>query len=150
MNLESSGKTFKTNKTNIITFPRKIMQPIGQLIPAFGLIVLSFVDCPSFSGFEVNQIELSPNYAGALMGIGNMLGNMFGFITAFVAGVIVNKNQTLEGWTIVFLISSGVYILCNAIFAFFGSTKVEKWNNHWEHALGCIDAQTQTEDMKVN
>ena len=143
------------------------MQSIGQLIPALGLIVLSFVGCQpiwaivcliisvgcngaSFSGFEVNQIELSPNYAGTLMGIGNMLGNMCGFITAFVAGVIVNNNQTLEGWRIVFLISSGVFILCNAIFAFFGSTKVEKWNNHWEHAHGCSDAQTQTEDMKVN
>ena len=84
------------------------------------------------------------------MGIGNMLGNMCGFITAFVAAVIINNNQTLEGWRIVFLISFGVYILCNAIFVFFGSTKVEKWNNHREHALGCIDAQTQTEDMKVN
>ena len=84
------------------------------------------------------------------MGIGNMLGNMCGLITTFVAGAIVNNNQTLEGWRIVFLISSGVYILCNAIFAFFGSTKVEKWNNHWEHAHGCSDAQTQTEDMKVN
>ena len=143
------------------------MQSIGQLIPALGLIGLSFVGCQpiwaivclivsvgfngaSYSGFEVNQIELSPNYAGTLMGIGNMFGNMCGFIAPYVAGVIVNDNQTLEGWRNVFLISSGVYILCNAIFALFGSTKVEEWNNYWEHAQGCVETPTQKHDTKIN
>ena len=143
------------------------MQSIGQLIPALGLIGLSFVGCQpiwaivclivsvgfngaSYSGFEVNQIELSPNYAGTLMGIGNMFANMCGFIAPYVAGVIVNDNQTLEGWRNVFLISSGVYILCNAIFALFGSTKVEEWNNYWEHAQGCDKTPTQKHDTKIN
>ena len=86
----------------------------------------------SYSGYQGNHMELSPNYAGTLMGITNMIGNFAGFITPYVAGVLVNNNQTLAAWRNVFLISSSVYILCLLIFVLFGSTKVQKWNTYWE------------------
>ena len=125
------------------------MNTIGQITPALGLIGLSFVGCnprmsviwvvvifglngASYSGYQGNHMELSPNYAGTLMGITNMIGNFAGFITPYVAGTIINHNQTLEAWRDVFLISASVYVLCNLIFVLFGSTKVQKWNTYWE------------------
>ena len=142
------------------------MQTIGQVIPALGLIVLSAVGCQSdlailcliisvgfngasYSGFEANQIDLSPNYAGTLMGIGNMFGNMCGFIAPYVAGILVNDNQTLEAWGNVFLISAGVYMLCNAIFALLGSTKVEEWNDSWKRETKCIEKPSNQKNTKV-
>ena len=129
---------------------RKLMQTIGQLTPAVGLLGLSYVGCndelavvwlvisvgfngASYSGYQGNHMELAPNYAGTLMGITNMIGNFAGFITPYVAGVLVYQNQTLAGWRNVFLISSSIYILCNLIFVLFGSTKVQTWNTYWEH-----------------
>ena len=128
---------------------RKLMQTIGQMTPAVGLLGLSFVGCnptmavvwlcisvgfngASYSGFQGNHMELSPNYAGTLMGITNMLANVAGFVTPYVAGVLVNNNQTLEAWRNVFLLSSSVYVLFNLVFVLFGSTKVQKWNTYWE------------------
>ena len=77
--------------------------------PAIGLICLSFVGCDKTqaiiwlclsvslngavnSGFQVNHVEMSPNYAGTLFGITNMLANLTGFITPAVAGNITNFN----------------------------------------------------------
>ena len=125
------------------------MQTIGQVTPAVGLLGLSFVGCnptmavvwlciavgfngASYSGFQGNHMELSPNYAGTLMGITSMLGNIAGFVTPYVAGVLVNNNQTVAAWRNVFLLSSTVYILSNLIFVLFGSTKVQRWNTYWE------------------
>ena len=125
------------------------MQTIGQMSPALGLVGLSFVGCnptvavvwlcvcvgfnsTSFSGFVVNHMELSPNYAATLMGITNTFGNAMGFVTPYVCGVLVNHNQTLAAWTNVFLISSGVYVLGNIIFVLFGSSQVQDWNTYWE------------------
>lgn len=125
------------------------MQTIGQMIPALGLVGLSFVGCnttmvvvwlcicvgfsgASYSGFQANHMELSPNYAGTLMGITNTLGNVAGIIAPYVCGVLVNDTHTLADWGIVFLISSGVYIVSSLIFVLFGSAKVQGWNTHWE------------------
>ena len=37
-------------------------------------------------------MELSPNYAGTLFGITNMVANLTGFLTPYIAGVITNNN----------------------------------------------------------
>ena len=37
-------------------------------------------------------MELSPNYAGTLFGITNMVANLTGFLTPYVAGVITNND----------------------------------------------------------
>ena len=125
------------------------MQTIGAMTPAVGLLGLSFVGCNStmavvwlcisvgfngvsYSGYLANHLELSPNYAGTVMGISNTLANVAGFVTPYVAGVLVNNNQTLAAWGKVFLLSSSMYILSNLIYVLFGSTKVQTWNTYWE------------------
>jgi hypothetical protein len=37
-------------------------------------------------------VELSPNYAGTLMGISNCIGTICGFVSPMVAGIITDGN----------------------------------------------------------
>ena len=79
----------------IYFFSRKLMHTISQIIPAYGLLGLAYVGCNQtmsifwlcvcvgfngavYSGFFGNHMELSPNYAGTLMGFTNMAANVTG------------------------------------------------------------------------
>ena len=160
--LISSGK-LSASKT------KKLMQTIGTTVPALCLIGLSYAGCDRllatvllcvcvgvnsavYSGYQGNHMDIAPNYAGTLMGISNMMANFAGFITPYVAGLIINGNvklffswarrslkmsffcsqQTQAAWRQVFFISSGVYVCLNLVFVIFGSTKVQPWNTYWE------------------
>ena len=37
-------------------------------------------------------MDLSPNYAGTLMGITNTMANIAGFVTPYIVGTIINGN----------------------------------------------------------
>ena len=125
------------------------MQSVGQMIPAFGLVGLSYVGCnptiavvllcicvgfngASYSGFIVNHMELSPNYAGTLMGLTNTIGTATGFIVPHVCGALINNSHTLANWWNIFMISSGVCTVGNVVFVLFASTKMQTWNTYWE------------------
>lgn len=88
---------------------RKIFNTVGFFVPAVGLIWLAFVGCDQtlsivalclsvgfngaiYSGYQVNHVDLSPNYAGTLMGITNMFANISGFVTPYVTGAITENN----------------------------------------------------------
>lgn len=45
--------------------------------------------------FQFNHVDLSPNYAGTLMGITNCFANICGFVTPYVTGAIINDNVGL-------------------------------------------------------
>ncbi len=42
--------------------------------------------------FQVNHVDLSPTYAGTLMGITNTFANVCGFLAPYVAGAVTNGN----------------------------------------------------------
>ena len=41
---------------------------------------------------QVNHVELSPKYAGTLMGITNTAANMAGFAAPQLTGVVIHEN----------------------------------------------------------
>ena len=41
---------------------------------------------------QVNHVDLSPNYAGTLFGITNMMANISGFLTPYMTGAITTGN----------------------------------------------------------
>ena len=41
---------------------------------------------------QSNHMDLSPNYAGTLMGITNTMANIAGFVTPYIVGTIINGN----------------------------------------------------------
>lgn len=46
----------------------------------------------SYSGFQVNFVEIAPPYAGTLFGVTNALANMCGFLAPAFVGVLVQGN----------------------------------------------------------
>ena len=49
----------------------------------------------SLSGYNMNQIELSPNYAGTLRGASSTVANICGFATPAVVGALTKGQVKL-------------------------------------------------------
>jgi ACS family sodium-dependent inorganic phosphate cotransporter-like MFS transporter 5 len=81
----------------------------GQYGPAVALIGAGFIGCntvaavslltlavglsgASYSGFQVNFVEIAPPYAGTLFGITNAVANICGFAAPYVVGSLVQGN----------------------------------------------------------
>ena len=79
----------------------------GSVFPAAGLVMLAYLGCDpilfiamlclttGFDGFRgsssgVNIIDISPNYAGAVMGVVNSAGNVTGFVAPYVVGLLLS------------------------------------------------------------
>ena len=44
---------------------------------------------------QINHVELSPNYAGTLMGLTGAVANTAGFISPYIVGVVVEENVSI-------------------------------------------------------
>ena len=81
----------------------------GSVFPAIGLVILAYLGCDpilfiamlcltsGFDGFRgsgsgVNIIDISPNYAGAVMGMVNTAGNVMGFVAPYVVGLLLSAG----------------------------------------------------------
>lgn len=89
---------------------RKLFNSIGQWCPMIALISLSYVgqdhttlaialltttvglNAATYVGFQVNHIDLSPNFAGILMGITNCAANIMSIIAPLIVGLIVTDE----------------------------------------------------------
>ncbi|XP_018561126.1 putative inorganic phosphate cotransporter [Anoplophora glabripennis] len=134
-----------------VTTSRKICNSIAMFVPAVALVSLSFVSnteralsitllviavgCTGgiFCGYTVNHIDLSPNYAGTLMGMANTASNVFSLLAPLFVDAVTNatgyKETNDELWTIVFCTSAGIYVFVGIVFIFAGSGKIQRWNN---------------------
>lgn len=86
---------------------RKICNTIGEWIPAIALIGLGYVtkeepgiargllifavasNVAIYCGHNVNHMDLSPNFAGPLMGITNTVANICSILAPLIASIIV-------------------------------------------------------------
>uniref|UniRef100_A0A182MUR7 Major facilitator superfamily (MFS) profile domain-containing protein n=1 Tax=Anopheles culicifacies TaxID=139723 RepID=A0A182MUR7_9DIPT len=126
------------------TNARKFWTTIGSLLPAFFMMAASYTGkdkvmvityfalCVTFlggfyPGVKVNTNDLSPNFAGVLMGMVNGIGAITGIITPYLAGLLT-PNQTLEEWRVVFWIAFAVLNITNVIFILFASGEIQPWN----------------------
>ena len=127
---------------------RKLMTSIGLGGPALALLCLTFVGCDSelaitilcfalltlgaaLSGYMVNQLELSPNYAGTLKGATSTIANVCGFATPAIVGALTFGEQTLDAWNNVFIVSAALYFIGGLTFVLFGDTSIQSWNTYW-------------------
>ena len=91
------------------THGRKLGNTVAFFGSASGLIAMAFVGCNQtwsivwlcfavgtnagiYSGYQVNHMDLSPNFAGTLMGITNTVANTAGFLAPMFVGQITNDN----------------------------------------------------------
>ncbi|KAF5293591.1 hypothetical protein FQA39_LY03076 [Lamprigera yunnana] len=149
---------------------RKIANSVGLFVPAAALLTLGLIsDSESdittvtlvllfvavgingccFSGYQVNHLDLSPVHSGTLMGITNGISNVFSIIAPLIIQFIVTDQENPLQWSIVFYISSGVYILGNVVFIIFGSGEVQPWNVVECEDDDTVDGKSETSTRSV-
>lgn len=96
---------------------RKIFNTIGHWVPAVALIALGYVtkesttlavflltiavamNAASYVGFLINHMDLSPNFAGTLMGLTNCGSNVMSLLGPLFVGVVVTDAVITETQT---------------------------------------------------
>jgi len=107
------SKVLQRKEGMSLSFNRKIFNSIGHWIPMLSLIALGYVPTDNaplavtlltltvgisgatYLGFQVNHIDLSPNYAGTLMGLTNGAANVMSGVAPLIVGQIVDDEVSL-------------------------------------------------------
>ncbi|XP_055346973.1 sialin-like [Paramacrobiotus metropolitanus] len=127
------------------TTVRKGSQLLGLVVPSLCLIGVGFT-CNSyiamallvvgvglggmaFAAVSANFIDLSPQYAGILLGISQTPAMLPGIVAPYVVGVITGgpNGQTMENWRTVFYITASIGIFAAIVYCIFGSGEVQSW-----------------------
>ncbi|XP_033646519.1 sialin-like [Asterias rubens] len=123
---------------------RKIFNSIGLVLPAVFLVITGYVGCNytlavvfltlsvglvgvAQSGYNVNHLDLAPRYAGALMGITNMVATIPGFVGPVLVGVLTQDEETFERWRLIFWISFGVYMFGTVSYILLSAGEKQPW-----------------------
>ncbi|GIX89354.1 hypothetical protein CEXT_804531 [Caerostris extrusa] len=127
---------------------RKVSNSIGFFGPAICLVGVILVGCDyvwsvvfltlamgfngcTYSGYMVTHVDMSPDFAGTLMGMTNAFATLAGFLAPKAVGKLTENEKTLAQWRIVFIIAIAVYVVTGFLFIFFGSAKLQEWGtNH--------------------
>ncbi|XP_037075480.1 LOW QUALITY PROTEIN: putative inorganic phosphate cotransporter [Pollicipes pollicipes] len=129
-----------------LTANRKLWNSVGLYIPALALVGVSFAGCHDalvlslmvvtvgfnggvLSGYNINHMDLAPNFAGTLMGLTNCVATLAGVLAPFQAGYVLNQQPSLANWRTVFLTAAGLFAFGNTVFCLFGSTQLQPWND---------------------
>ncbi|KAK0182213.1 hypothetical protein PV327_000374 [Microctonus hyperodae] len=130
-----------------ITNTRKIAMFCSVGMPAVTIFGLSFSGCYSILAFFfiistfalfgaissssfANLVDLSPNYASVLFGITGFVGNTCGFISPLFVGLMINNNQTIKQWQLVFITTSIIMGAGSICYQIWGTAKQQSWNNN--------------------
>ncbi|KAL1513233.1 hypothetical protein ABEB36_002668 [Hypothenemus hampei] len=128
-----------------ITIVRKIINGIGQYGPATTLFAAAFTGCDRwltvglltlgvglnggiYSGFKVNHLDISPQFAGILMSFTNCLANLAGLLAPIYAGYMVKGTPSIAKWRTVFITAAGVYAACCTFYILFSSGVRQPWD----------------------
>ncbi|XP_062135984.1 putative inorganic phosphate cotransporter isoform X2 [Drosophila sulfurigaster albostrigata] len=129
-----------------VTTARKLFNSIGQWVPMACLIGLGYmtadektgaivlltlavgINAACFCGYLVNHMDLSPNFAGPMMGVTNGLAGVTSIIAPLIVGVVLSNEEDPTQWRLVFFITGAIYLLCNLLFVIFGKATVQPWN----------------------
>ncbi|KAJ8683375.1 hypothetical protein QAD02_019167 [Eretmocerus hayati] len=132
-------------KTMRVTRVRKIGATFAALCPGFFLLASSYAGCNrliflvfyitayAFTGCTicsvlVNPVDLTPKYAGALMGLVHGTGVLCAIIAPYVIGILT-PNQTISEWNVIFWSIIVIGTSTSVIYMIFGSGNVQEWND---------------------
>jgi ACS family sodium-dependent inorganic phosphate cotransporter-like MFS transporter 5 len=103
-----------------VVIVRKFSNSIGLWIPAIAMLLLCVIkttnsavfvailvvaigfNCGTTCGFQINHIDLSPNFAGSMMSITNCMANVLGIVSPLICGLIVTEEVTAPPYSIFF------------------------------------------------
>ncbi|XP_017078218.1 putative inorganic phosphate cotransporter isoform X3 [Drosophila eugracilis] len=129
-----------------ITTARKLFNSIGQWGPMACLIGLGYmtadektwaiilltlavgINAGCSCGYLINHIDLSPNFAGPMMGVTNGIAGVTSIVAPLVVGAVISDEEDPSQWRLVFFITGGIYLVCNTLFVIFGKATIQPWN----------------------
>ncbi|XP_039955079.1 LOW QUALITY PROTEIN: putative inorganic phosphate cotransporter [Bactrocera neohumeralis] len=152
------------------TTSRKIFNSIGQWVPVLTLIWLGYItreqaDLAVFLltftvsisttmhlGWQVNHIDLAPNFAGTLVSLTNCAANVCSIIAPLIVGFVVTDTSNPNQWRIIFFMVGGINFFGNLMFVLFGTAKVQPWNSERETKVtdSKVDAEKAQEMEPLN
>lgn len=91
---------------------RKLFNSLGHWVPCLALIILPFLKDPThaiviltiavgmngctYVGYICNHMDLSPNFAGSLMGLTNSIANIMSILGPITVGAILSDEQDVD------------------------------------------------------
>ncbi|GBN74031.1 Sialin [Araneus ventricosus] len=81
----------------------------------------------AYNGQNLTLLDMSPEYAGTLLGITNTIANLTGFITPLVVGALTEGKNTLHQWRIAFGITASLLAFASFVFIFFSTSDKQDW-----------------------
>ncbi|KAF8787712.1 putative inorganic phosphate cotransporter like protein [Argiope bruennichi] len=124
---------------------RKGINFLASLGYSLGLLGIYFAGCDatmskwlgiigmSFSGFVfggcmIVPLDMSPTFAGTLMGLTTTAASSAAFILPLIYGKLIQEEQSLAQWNKIYFISIAVIMSGGIIFCLFGSAEIQPWN----------------------
>ncbi|XP_074832266.1 sodium-dependent phosphate transport protein 3-like [Carettochelys insculpta] len=122
---------------------RKLFSGLGMLLPAVSLVAVSYVGCDYTAavgfltlsmtvismcgaGFNINQIDIAPRYAGFLVGVTNAFGTVSGIIAPIAVGFLISQDL-LTGWRNIFFMTAGFNLFGLLFYVTFASGTIQDW-----------------------
>ncbi|XP_076684360.1 putative inorganic phosphate cotransporter isoform X2 [Andrena cerasifolii] len=99
-----------------------------QFVAVAILVVAVALNAGSLCGFQINHIDLSPNFAGTMMSITNCIASVIAIIAPLICGKIVTDEANVTQWGIVFYLAAGIYFIGNLVFIVFGEAEIQPWD----------------------
>nr|CAD7569636.1 unnamed protein product [Timema californicum] len=92
------------------------------------LSITMFLNGAYLGGSFMNQLDISPNYAGSVAAFVSTLSGLIQVGGPLAAGALTNQEDTLTTWSKVFYNSSGISFFPVFLFLVFGSTFQQYWD----------------------
>ncbi|KAL3281330.1 hypothetical protein HHI36_004539 [Cryptolaemus montrouzieri] len=80
----------------------------------------------AWAGFSVNHLDIAPQHASVLMGIGNTFATLPGIVSPILSGYVVT-TPTKGEWQIVFFVTAGIYLFGCLFYWTFASGELQDW-----------------------
>ncbi|KAK9887950.1 hypothetical protein WA026_000248 [Henosepilachna vigintioctopunctata] len=135
------------NKIMSITAARKFFNTFGAYGAATAVICLAFVppemkilavfllvlavgtNATTLVGYNVNHVDITPNFAGITMGFVNFSAQVSAIVAPLMVQILVTDQSDVKQWRVVFIIAGVVYFITSTFFLIFASGEVQKWND---------------------
>ncbi|XP_055594680.1 sialin [Uranotaenia lowii] len=81
------------------------------------------------TGPLANIIDMSPKFAGIVLGVSGMITVVPGFVSPIIVGILTLGNQTVKQWEYVFLLTAGMLLVCGTLYIFFADSTLQPWDS---------------------
>ncbi|CAB0031212.1 unnamed protein product [Trichogramma brassicae] len=126
---------------------RKLANSVGMMSPALGMTCLSLLQtqnryvlvsvlvlsigltAATTCGFLINYMDLTPQFAGAIMSVSNIRSTLCVTSKLNDARVVFRCRKTRISGHLVFYLTAGIYAASNLFFVIFGKATIQPWNH---------------------